>query len=123
MRLASLAAPVRYIHSSESRAPVRRTIATARKNLQEQKPVAVHDPRWYETMLTVARAEGWDRDQSDSLLKNHLIQWLFTPPGLYAYPAAVKRVIKQGTDGNVHVKIVALCQVQKAPCAQLKETS
>jgi hypothetical protein len=56
----------------EAWAPFRRYIAMARENLDLHKSVAAIDPRWYETMLTVARAEGWDRDQFESLLNEAL---------------------------------------------------
>jgi hypothetical protein len=56
----------------EAWAPFRRYVALARKNLEEHKSVASGDPRWYETMLVVARAEAWDRKQFDSLLNEAL---------------------------------------------------
>lgn len=56
----------------ESWAPFRRYIAMARDNLEKHKLVAAIDPRWYETMLTVARAENWDRSEFDNLLKEAL---------------------------------------------------
>jgi hypothetical protein len=56
----------------ESWAPFRRYIAMARKNLETHKAVASRDPSWYETMLTIARAEAWDADQFDSLLNEAL---------------------------------------------------
>jgi hypothetical protein len=40
--------------------------------LELHKAVASVDARWYEEMLTVARAEGWDRPQFESLLKEGL---------------------------------------------------
>ena len=52
----------------EAWASFRKYIAAARQNLELHKAVAASDPRWYETMLTVARAENWSRDQFDSLL-------------------------------------------------------
>jgi hypothetical protein len=56
----------------EAWAPFRKYIAMARQNLERHKAVAAADPRWYETMLTVARAENWDRGQFDSLLNEAL---------------------------------------------------
>jgi hypothetical protein len=38
----------------EARAPFRKYLALARENLETHKAVAAADPRWYETMLTVA---------------------------------------------------------------------
>jgi hypothetical protein len=52
----------------ESWAPFQRYIAMARENLEAHKLVAAVDPRWYSTMLTIARAENWNRRQFDSLL-------------------------------------------------------
>jgi hypothetical protein len=56
----------------ESWAPFRRYIAMARDNLEKHKAVASIDPRWYEAMLTIARAESWGREQFDSLLNEAL---------------------------------------------------
>jgi hypothetical protein len=56
----------------ESWAPFRRYIAMARENLETHKSVAAIDPKWYETMLTIARAENWDRSRFDSLLTEGL---------------------------------------------------
>ena len=56
----------------ESWAPFRRYIAMARENLEAHKQVAAVDPRWYETMLTIARAENWDREKFDALLTEAL---------------------------------------------------
>jgi hypothetical protein len=56
----------------QSWAPFRRYIAKARVNLETHKDVAAVDPRWYETMLTIARAESWDRSQFDRLLAEAL---------------------------------------------------
>lgn len=56
----------------EAWAPFRKYISLARRNLEAHKSVAAADPRWYETMLTVARAEGWERDEFDRLLNEAL---------------------------------------------------
>jgi hypothetical protein len=47
-------------------------IAMARANLEEFKSVASVDPKWYETMTLVARAENWDRSEFDALLNEAL---------------------------------------------------
>jgi hypothetical protein len=49
-----------------------RYIQSAQDNLERHKAVASVDARWYEEMLTVARAEGWDRLQFESLLNEAL---------------------------------------------------
>lgn len=46
----------------------------ARENLEAHKSVAAADPHWYKTMLGIARAESWDREQFDALLKEALDQ-------------------------------------------------
>jgi hypothetical protein len=56
----------------EAWAPFHKYISLARQNLEAHKSVAAADPRWYETMLTVARAEGWERHEFDSLLNEAL---------------------------------------------------
>jgi hypothetical protein len=47
-------------------------------------------------------------------------QWSFTPAGHYAYPAVVRREIKQ-RDGAIAVEMSALCQAEKAACDKLLE--
>jgi hypothetical protein len=61
-----------YTVKPESWAPFRRYIAMARANLETHKDVAAIDPRWYETMLTIARDESWDRSEFDALLAEAL---------------------------------------------------
>jgi len=56
----------------ESWAPFKQYIAKARTYLKSSKAVASVDPRWYETMLIVARAENWDGSEFDALLKEAL---------------------------------------------------
>jgi hypothetical protein len=50
-----------------------------------------------------------------------MAQWSFTPPNHYAYPAVVKRVIKQNANGDVYVEMSALCEAKKEPCDKLIE--
>ena len=50
-------------------------------------------------------------------------QWSFTPPGHYAYPAVVKRLIKQRPNGDVFIEMSALCEAQKISCDKLVEES
>ena len=52
--------------------PFRKYIAMARAYLEKHKAIAAVDPRWYEEMLTVAKAEGWKRDEVDRLLDEAL---------------------------------------------------
>lgn len=56
----------------EAWAPFLDYIALARQNLEIHKSAAATDPRWYATMLTVARTEGWERDRFDRLLDEAL---------------------------------------------------
>jgi hypothetical protein len=53
-------------------APFRQFITKARVNLETHKAVAAVDPHWYVTMLTIARAEGWNRSRFDNLLAEAL---------------------------------------------------
>lgn len=46
--------------------------------------------------------------------------WSFTPAGHYAYPAVVRREIKQ-RDGAIAVEMSALCQAEKTACDKLLE--
>jgi hypothetical protein len=54
-------------------------IQLARENLERHKTIASIDARWYEEMLIIARAEGWDRPRFESLLKEALDR----EPGFY----------------------------------------
>ena len=56
----------------ESWAPFKHYIAMARANLEHFKSVASVDPRWYEAMILIARAENWDRSEFDALLNEAL---------------------------------------------------
>jgi hypothetical protein len=56
----------------ESWAPFHQYITMARENLEKHKSVASVDPTWYETMLKVARDQGWDRSEFDALLNEAL---------------------------------------------------
>ncbi len=52
--------------------PFEKYIALARQELESHKATASIDPRWYESMLIVARAQGWPRKQFDALLDEAL---------------------------------------------------
>ena len=56
----------------ESWAPFDQYVAEARAYLEDHKTVASVDPRWYETMMVVARTQNWDRREFDALLKEAL---------------------------------------------------
>lgn len=58
----------------ESWEPFFRYVAMAREHLEKYKAVAAIDPRWYEIMLLVAKAENWERDEFDRLLDEALGQ-------------------------------------------------
>ena len=65
--------------------------------------------------ITTTKPDGWTivNDRSNST------QWSFTPPGHYAHPAVVKRIIKQSADGNLYIAMTALCEAEKASCDKL----
>lgn len=48
--------------------PFHQYVEKARVYLVEHKSVAAADPRWYETMLDVANAQGWERKEFDALV-------------------------------------------------------
>jgi hypothetical protein len=56
----------------ESWAPFYRHLAMARDNLEKHKSIASTDPSWYETMMVIALAEGWERRKFDNLLNEAL---------------------------------------------------
>jgi Skp family chaperone for outer membrane proteins len=46
-------------------------------------------------------------------------QWSFTPPGYYAYPAVVRRIIRHGPNRSVSVDTASLCEADAESCAKL----
>lgn len=82
-----------------------RTVAEALESLRATPGVGI----------TTTKPDGWII-ANDS--KNN-IQWSFTPAGHYAYPAVVKRVIKQSPNGNIYIEMTALCQAEKPSCDRL----
>ncbi|MEO8671087.1 MAG: hypothetical protein ABI411_07210 [Tahibacter sp.] len=52
---------------AEAWAPFHRYLSMAREHLEQFKSVSSVDPTWYEMMLTIAFAEGWKREEFDSL--------------------------------------------------------
>jgi len=48
--------------------PFYEKLAKAREYLSQNKRIASTDPRWYELMLQIARAEGWERNKVDELI-------------------------------------------------------
>lgn len=70
--------------------PFRRYVKLARENLERHKAIAAVDPGWYEAMLTVARAEGWNRREFDALLNEALDR---EPYSYHTYFAAVEYLL------------------------------
>ncbi|MEO7336734.1 MAG: hypothetical protein ABIV63_09140 [Caldimonas sp.] len=46
-------------------------------------------------------------------------QWSFTPPGYYAYPAVVRRIILRGPNRAVSVDTSSLCEAPAEACERL----
>lgn len=68
-----------YTVPKEAWEPFHKYIMLAYENLERNKRIASVDPAWYETMLIVARAQGWDRGRFDALLEEALRR----EPGFY----------------------------------------
>jgi hypothetical protein len=64
--------------------------------------------------ITVTQPDGW----TTAVEPATKAVWSFTPVGHYAYPAVVRREVKQ-RDGGTYVETVALCQAEKIPCDNL----
>ena len=67
--------------------------------------------------FTVTKPDGW-------LIANDtspFTVWSFTPESHYAYPAVVKREVKQNDKGGVYIEMTALCQAENEPCDRLIE--
>jgi hypothetical protein len=58
--------------SPESWAPFKQYIDKSRSHLEKFKTVASVDPRWYETMMIIAKAQSWERSKFDALLNEAL---------------------------------------------------
>jgi len=65
--------------------------------------------------FTVTKPDGWFIANDTS----PFTVWSFTPEGHYAYPAVVKREVKQNAQGGVFIEMTALCQAEKEPCDRL----
>jgi hypothetical protein len=48
-------------------------------------------------------------------------QWSFTPPGHYAHPAVVQRLLKKRPNGDMYVEMGVFCESAKAACDRLSE--
>lgn len=46
-------------------------------------------------------------------------QWSFTPPGYYACPAVVRRIIRRGPNKAVSVETSSLCEAPAESCERL----
>ncbi len=64
--------------------------------------------------MQVSEQQGWliVTDQKEMTL------WSFTPRGLAAYPAAVRRRVVRGSE-EIYVETTALCEAEKAACDRL----
>lgn len=88
----------------------RKYISLARQNLETHKTVAAADPRWYETMLTVARAEGWERSKFDNLLNEALDR----EPSFYeTYFSALNYLLPQWSGGTREIEEFARKAAQR----------
>ena len=63
----------------------------------------------------VTHSDGW------TIINEPLAsaQWSFTPSGHYAFPAAVRRVIKREPNGSVAVETSSLCEASQSECTKL----
>ena len=85
-------------------------ISLARQNLEAHKTVGAADPRWYETMLTVARAESWERHEFNSLLKEALDR----EPSFYqTYFMALEYLLPKWHGGTWEIEEFARDAVQR----------
>lgn len=61
----------RYV-PREAWEPFRRYVEQARAHLERHREAASVDPWWYETMIGIARAQGWERARFEALLDEAL---------------------------------------------------
>jgi hypothetical protein len=67
--------------------------------------------------FTSTKPDGWLIANQ----KSPFTIWSFTPPGHYAYPAVVKRELKQNDSGGVFIETSALCEADIRSCDRLFE--
>lgn len=81
------------------------TVAAALEGLKARPGVSV----------TTTKPDGWiiATEPTTKAL------WSFAPEGHYAYPAVVRREVKEREGGEVYIEMVALCQAAKEPCDRL----
>jgi hypothetical protein len=94
----------------EAWAPFHKYIAMARANLEHHKSVAAVDPRWYQLMLTVAKAEGWARDEFDRLVDEALDR---EPLFYETYFRALEYLLPQWHGGTREIEDFARNAVQR----------
>lgn len=68
----------------------------ARSNLEQYKAIASKDPRWYETMIQVARSANWPRKEFDDLLREALDR---EPLFYQTYFAALQYLVQRQSIG------------------------
>ena len=94
----------------EAWAPFRKYIAMARANLEDHKSIAAVDPRWYQVMLTVAKAQGWVRDEFDRLVDEALDR---EPLFYETYFRALEYLLPQWHGGTREIEDFARNAVQR----------
>lgn len=94
----------------EAWAPFFKYIAMARQHLESHKAVAAADPQWYQTMLIVATAENWPRDQFVRLLDEALDR---EPLFYETYFAALEYLLPKWHGGVREIEAFATAAVKR----------
>jgi len=81
------------------------TVAAALEGLRSRPGVSI----------TTTKPDGW----IIATETNSKAVWSFAPDGHYAYPAVVRRDVKQHDGGEVYIDMVVVCQAAKEPCDRL----
>lgn len=85
-------------------------ISRARKHLETHKSIASTDPRWYETMLIIARAQGWARPDFDRLV----LEAVTREPSFYQnYFVALEYLLPKWHGGTAEIEAFAAAAVRR----------
>ena len=91
-------------------APFLAYIAKARRYLEAHKQVAAVDPRWYEVMLIVAKAQNWERPEFERLLAEALDR---EPQFYQTYFSALNYLLPQWHGSVVEIESFAQAAVKR----------
>ncbi|BAU46909.1 cytoplasmic protein [Sulfurifustis variabilis] len=94
----------------EAWAPFAHHLKRSREYLMQRRAIADADPRWYELMLMIARAENWDRNRFDQLVDEAVLRY---PYFYQIYFAAIDYLVPKWHGNREEVEKFANFAVEK----------